>query len=308
MQHLAAVAGAVLPGLDAPPIRTQVARHERRASAWRRSLDILAAWRLSNAPTEAERREIEAEHGLELKRGPDFLKVHRGSDSEAPVGCRDRNALDKVMRWYGRLERESYAADKAWAVHEKRRLRRSLPLTTGRVLLALVALAQRHQHVHPSLERLARMAQLCRRTVSDALDRLEAIGLVRRYRRRKTVRTSFGPRTVQDTSAYEVVVPADLEAKRPVAPENRAKSTGSVQSAKIAQQLLEAEAEPRSGWIGPVPARQIGGDWRERERLAMARQAIGAAPCPHATALTERPTCEASRQPAVAAFIPTRSR
>jgi DNA-binding MarR family transcriptional regulator len=261
-----------LPFADAPSIRTQIARHKRRASSWRRSLDLLAAWRLANAPTEAERREIEAEHGLEVKRGPDFLKVHRNSDNEAPVGCRDRNALAKLMAFFNRLERESYAADKAWADHENRRLRRSLPLTTGRVLLALVALAQRHQHVHPSLERLARMAQLCRRTVSDALDRLEALGLVRRYRRRKVIRTSFGLRVVQDTSAYEVIVPADLEAQRPAPPENRPKSMVPVQSAKNAKQLILAHADQRSGWIGPVPARPIKGDWRERERLAMALQ------------------------------------
>jgi len=271
MQHLAAVAGAVLPGLDAPPIRTQVARHERRASAWRRQLEALAAWRLANAPTEAERREVDAEYRIEVKRGPGFLKVWRGSGDEMSVGCRDRNALAKLMPYYNRLEREAYKQDRAWAEHEGRRISRTLPFSTGRVYRALVSLAQKHQHVHPSLERLARMAQLSRRTVQDALGRLEALGLVRRFRRRKAIRTSFGPRVVQDTSAYEVIVPADLEAKRPVAPENRVKSTTPVQSAKVSKQLIHGEVAQRSGWIGPVPARQIGGDWRERERLAMAR-------------------------------------
>jgi len=273
MQHLAAVAGALLPGLDAPPSRSQLARQEPRASAWRRSLDLLAAWRLANAPTEAERREIEAEHGLELKRGPDFLKVHRGSDNQAPVGCRDRNALAKLMAFFGRLERESYKADRAWADHENRRLRRSLPLTTGRVLLALVSLAQKHEQVFPSLERLARMAQVSVRTVASALNVLAALGLVRRYRRRKTVRTSFGPRTVQDTSAYEVIVPADLEVTRPASPENRAKSTAPVQNAKVAKQLDRGEPKSLPGWIGPAMPRPAAGDWRarEREREAMAR-------------------------------------
>lgn len=274
MEPLGSVLGVALPFADAPPNRTQIARHGKRASAWRRSLDILAAWRLSNAPTEAERREIEAEHGLEVKRGPDFLKVWRGSGDEVPLGCRDRNGLAKLATYFNRLERESYAADKAWADHKGRRIRRTLPFSTGRVYRALVALAQKHEQVYPSLERLAQMAQLCRRTVSDALGRLEALGLVRRVRRRKAIRTSFGPRVVQDTSAYEVIVPADLEAQRPAPPENRAKSEAPVQKAKVAKQLVQAAAEPRSGWIGPVPARQIAGDWRERERLAMARRRI----------------------------------
>jgi len=112
---------------------------------------------------------------------------------------------------------------------------------------------------------------LSRRTVSDALERLEALGLVRRYRRRKAIRTSFGPRVVQDTSAYEVIVPADLEAKRPAVPENRTNLKGPVQRAKFAKQLKIAAPDHCSYWIGPTPTKQIPGDWRERERLAMAK-------------------------------------
>lgn len=271
MEPLGSVLGVALPFADAPSNRSQIARHARRASAWRRQLEALAAWRLANAPTEAERREVDAEYRIEVKRGPGFLKVWRGSGDETPVGCRDRNALAKMMVYYGRLEREAYKQDRAWAEHEGRRIRRTLPFSTGRVYRALVSLAQKHEHVYPSLERLAGMAQLSRRTVSDALERLEALGLVRRYRRRKAIRTSFGPRVVQAASAYEVIVPADLEAKRPAPPENRAKSKAPVQGAIVAKQSITREGGPRSGWIGPVPVRQIAGDWRQRERAAMAR-------------------------------------
>lgn len=269
MQHLAAVAGTITGVAESrsgpPPIR-----QPRRATTWREAIDRIAAWRLANSSSEAERDQIEAELAAELAAGPGFLKVWRGSGDEMPVACRDRNALARLMAFFARLERESYKADRAWADHEGRRLRRTIALTVARVLLAIVSLAKKHEHVFPSLERLARMAQVSVRTVASALTVLAALGLVRRYRRRKTIRTSFGPRVVQDTSAYEVIVPADLETARPAPPEKRAKSTAPVQTAKVSKQLITPEVKGLPGWIGPAMPRPNVGDWRAREREAMA--------------------------------------
>ncbi|MGD9806446.1 MAG: helix-turn-helix domain-containing protein [Hyphomicrobiaceae bacterium] len=273
MQPLAAVAGELLPGLNAPRERRTSARNSRRAVAWREQLERIAGHALSQARTSAEQDAVEKAHAEAVAHGPDWARIRQGSDYARPVAVKDRNQLDRLLRWFARLERETYAADKAWARHEQRTIRRTIPRTARSILLALVALARKHAVVFPSIERLAAMGQMSRRTAVACLDTLESLGLVIRHRRRRRERTELGViREVQDTSCYQLSVPDGAETD--VRPKPPAKAV--YQSAKDAQQsvlhrqsrkVVRVAETPRPASSGPTR----GHDWRARSREALNR-------------------------------------
>ena len=285
MQPVAAVAGRLLPGLDAPSERSTSTRNSRRALAWREQLERVAGHALEQARSREGREAVAQAHAEAVAHGPDWARIRRGSDYAKPVAVKDRNQLDRLLRWFARLERETYAADRAWAKHEQRSTRRTIPRTARAILLALVALARKYQTVHPSIERLASMGQMSRRTAAAVLDVLEALGLVVRHRRRKRERTDLGlVREVQDCSAYVLTVPEDvsLGAERP-----RPATMARTQSAKVAQQsglnrqpieevrvaeggnrLNERVLSPQKKDAGVGPTRHV--DWRQSARISLA--------------------------------------
>jgi hypothetical protein len=273
MQPLAAVAGDLLPGLNAPRERRTAARNSRRAIAWREQLERIAGHALSQASTAAERDAVADAHRKAVAHGPDWLRIRHGSAYARPVAVKDRNQLDRLLRWFARLERETYAADRAWARHEQRTIRRTIPRTVRAVLMAIVALARKYDVVHPSIERLASMAQASRRTVVACLDVLEGLGLMIRHRRRKRERTELGLlREVQDCSAYVLTVPegANVDAR----PKPPAKAV--YQSAKDAQQLALYQQPVKEGRVAETPRPTSSGptrvhDWRARSREALNR-------------------------------------
>jgi len=284
MQPLAAVAGTLLPGLDAPPERRTAARNSRRARAWREQLERVAGHALEHASTAADRDAVDEAHRAAVAHGPDWARIRRGSDYARPVAVKDRNQLDRLLRWFARLERETYAADRAWARHERRNTRRTIPRTVRAILAALIALARKYATVHPSIERLANMGQMSRRTAVGCLDVLEELGLVVRHRRRRRERTELGlVREVQDCNAYVLAMPEgiDIEAKP------RPPAAAIYQSAKVAQQskikvqsITEASipAPPRPSTLPPMPPARPSAHatWRERARTALEQAQRGA--------------------------------
>jgi AraC-like DNA-binding protein len=71
----------------------------------------------------------------------------------------------------------------------------------------------------PSLDALARLAGMARSTVAEALNRLEAEGLVRRVQRRRAVRANGGVVVVQISNVY--LFPMLGEPQKPPASGNR---------------------------------------------------------------------------------------
>jgi len=281
MEAIASGAAKLLPGLDAPLERRTAARNSRRARAWREQLERIAGHALEHAGTVAERDAVAEAHCEAVAHGPDWARIRHGSDYARPVAVKDRNELDRLLRWFARLERETYAADRAWARHEQRSTRRTIPRTAHAILLALVALARKYATVHPSIERLASMGQMSRRTAVAVLDVLEGLGLVVRHRRRRRERSALGAlREVQDSNAYVLSMPEGANlGSRPRIPAGRPP-----QSAKVAQQLdLNGQtneeryiATPTRGAPplgqerrsdGPTPNH----DWRARSRKLLER-------------------------------------
>ena len=107
----------------------------------------------------------------------------------------DRNARARLLWKADALDRRS---------HEPRRhggrLRRT-GLQVLRTLLLAFANAVTGR-CDPSLDTLARMAGMARSTCAEALNRLEAEGLVRRVQRRRVVRANGGLVVAQITNAY----------------------------------------------------------------------------------------------------------
>jgi hypothetical protein len=276
MQRLSAAAGIALP-MHAPPERSTRTRNSRRALRWREQLERVAGHAMAQARTQAQRDEVGEAHAEAVAHGPDWARIRRGSDFARPVAVKDRNALDRLLRWFARLERETWQADRAWARHEQRTIRRSIPRTARAVLLALVALSRKYQVVHPSIARLGSMAQCCRSTVVAALDVLEGLGVVTRHRRRKVVQTSFGPRVAQDCSAYVICAPDGCLEDRP----RPARSRPQVQSVN-SRQRLELQGQQSTGVrvaqaeSPPKPPNatlpMADHDWRARARAALDAQ------------------------------------
>ena len=78
---------------------------------------------------------------------------------------------------------------------------------------ALIALARKYPAVFPSLEGIAAIANVCRRTAVDAVKSLESWGVLRIERRRKRIVSPTGGITeTQDTSVYVLQMPQGLSA------------------------------------------------------------------------------------------------
>lgn len=269
MRQLADVTGKLLPSAHFRPERNTSARNRRRALRWREQVERATGAAMEKAATVQERDKIEAAYAAEVKAGPDWCRIRRGSEFRTPPpACKDRNALAKLMVHFGRLEREHHQKDSAIAAHEGRKLRRSISRNCRAVLAALVGMAKRYDHLFPSLQRLADMALCSRRSIVSALDKLVELGVVVKLRRRKRVMTALGSiRETQDSNAYQIIVPPEVEAMRP-------RVSTSHQSAKIAQHSPTQEQPIREFRVAepPIPTKSpnsVAANWRERSRVAL---------------------------------------
>jgi len=196
-------------GMAPPPEHVPaagVARNLHKQQQWRSQVDRNYAYLDSVAKSALDRKTLADAYQDELKRGPDFTRVRRGSSFNT-IKAGDRNQLGDIMREFIAIDRNTFQADKANALSTGKPFRRTIPSRAEKVLRALIALARRHDHVFPSLARIASMAQCSRRTVCRILQVLEELGFVRVQRRRKRVRTPIGTRCVQDTNCYVVQHP-----------------------------------------------------------------------------------------------------
>jgi hypothetical protein len=215
MQPLA----ALLPGIASPcPIEAPVGRKmyaKDRASAWRQDLERRTAGLIAAAKTTAEHQAIETAYTQELERGAPFGRVrHDAKFVREPSRTRlDRNGLARLEVQWQWLVRRMTRTDRKAAHDSGQRLKRSLSRSTVDVMGALIYLARKYPAVFPSIEGIAAIANVCRRTAVAAVATLENWGVVRIERRRKrVVSPTGGIAETQDTSVYVLQEPQGLAA------------------------------------------------------------------------------------------------
>ncbi len=146
----------------------------------------------------------------------------------------DRNARARLIYFAEALDRRT---------HEPGRHGGDLKRTGLAVLKALLFIFANAVtgRCDPSLETLARMAGCARSTVAEALNRLEAAGLVRRVARWRAVAANGGLVVVRASNAYSF--PAAGGARKPPETGSRSQST------------THPFEQPKSAKTGPVGER-----------------------------------------------------
>ena len=213
--------GHVMPALALTPANQSTEPSPRklkskdRAAQWRRDLEQRTGALLSVAKSPRETAEIEAAYKAEIERGPSFARVRRNATTfglPAAAGL-DRNMLARLIWQFEQIERGMWKTARAHARDHGKRIKPEFARTVLPVLKALAKLTVKHSgRVFPSLEGLAYLAGISRRTAATVIKTLEAWGFIMITRRSKRVGTPFGVRVVQDTSVYRLIMPTGLAA------------------------------------------------------------------------------------------------
>lgn len=201
------------PGNRAEPPRS--VRAKDRAAQWHRDLEQRTAKLIASASTVAEREAIEHAYTQERDRGPAFARVHRsaGFQTSAKATRLDRNGLARLQVMWRWLVRKMTATDRKAARDTGQHTTRTLSRSTLDVMDALIYLARKYDSVFASIECIAALANVCRRTAAAALKTLEAWGVISVHRRRKRiVSPTGGIAETQDTSIYVLQLPEGLSA------------------------------------------------------------------------------------------------
>jgi hypothetical protein len=190
-----------LPTDRQPAPRPRI-RAKTRAADWEKQIARAFVYVHGRAQTPEEAAELERLYEAALAEGPDFIHCRGKSElKDAPEISLDANGITKLMVTFYTMARN------AWTQKGRGKHRGLVSRCAEEVFKALVYLAGKYQRLFPSIKGLAFLARCCPQSVSDALNQLEALGLVTRHRRLKRVMTPLGFKTVQNTNAYEIHPP-----------------------------------------------------------------------------------------------------
>ncbi len=186
---------------DRQPVSRAI-RARTRAADWEKQIARAFLYVHGRAQTPDEAAELERLYEAALDEGPDFIHCRGKSEiKDAPEINLDANGITKLMVGFYAMCRN------AWTRKGRGKHRGLVSRCAEEVFKALVHLATKHRRLFPSIKGLAYLARCCPQSVSDALNQLEALGLVTRHRRLKRVMTPLGFKTVQNTNAYELHPP-----------------------------------------------------------------------------------------------------
>jgi Helix-turn-helix domain len=203
-----APAGFSVARPEAAKAENRKTRCRDRAAAWSADMAKAASFFFERATTPEQRVEVDVAYQEALAAGPDFARIHRGSEfRDPPRVCTDRNHLARLMFQIDLIERKSWALRKKGA-HGGCIGRAAI--TLFRTMLFVVNKAD--GCLFPSLETLARLSRMSKPTVIAAIKRLVLMGFLTVYRRCKRIRTAIGVRVVQDSNCYEFHPPTGLGA------------------------------------------------------------------------------------------------
>jgi hypothetical protein len=182
------------------------ARSRNRAAAWSYDLEKWRQYHLAMATTDARRADVEAEYERHRAAGPDFTGYHARSTYDPPPLCRiTREDRVKILAAFDAIRNRLYEgrAPRGQAVSKNYK----------EVLSILLSFAVKFGKVFPSLDTLARMAKVCRKTVLAALAWLRLWKFIdRQLRRLQRVATGMGLRARQASNAYSLAFPGRLDA------------------------------------------------------------------------------------------------
>jgi Helix-turn-helix domain len=180
-----------------PGLRRQQVEAEHRVEIERAYFEAAQRAR-SHEDLEALDRAYQAR----MSQGPDFTRFRRKSDfGAAPPHGLDREAIHKLRHQFNSMARG------AWEAKKPSKHRGIITRTCKDVFGALLFLAEQHTQLFPSFERLARLAQCCRKSVATSLDTLEKLGFITRHRRLRYVWGPLGRKAEQTTNGYELHLP-----------------------------------------------------------------------------------------------------
>jgi hypothetical protein len=167
-----------------------------------------AAYYAERARTQDEKAAILAAYDEQIAAGPDFARVHRGSEfKDAPRVNTDRNFLARLLFMADTIERKS------WAIRKKGAHGGALGRSALMVLRVLLFVVKKPEgRLYPSLELIAKLARMSKQTAVTAIRRLELMGFLTVHRRCKRIRTTWGIKLVQDSNAYVYHPPTGLGA------------------------------------------------------------------------------------------------
>ena len=194
----------LFPELPPTPTPTPTTiRAHKRAADWRAQMARAFRYVHGRAQSEEEAAELEAQYEAALADGPDFLRYRGKSEfMDAPEITLDRNGRTQLWIQFYTMTRNAWR-EKARGRHRGALLSR----TAEDTFKAFMYLAERFGRVFPSIVGLAYLARCCPKSVSTALNDLEALGFLTRHRRLKRVMTPLGFRVEQISNAYEVHAP-----------------------------------------------------------------------------------------------------
>jgi hypothetical protein len=235
------------PKPKTPPIRS--ARSRNRAAAWAYDLEKWRQYHLAMATTDARRADVEADYERHRAAGPDFAGYHARSTYDPPPLCRiTREDRIKILTAFDAIRNR---------LHECREPRgQAVSKNYKEVLSILLSFAVKFGKVFPSLDTLARMAKVCRKTVLAALAWLRLWKFIdRQIRRLQRVATGMGPRARQASNAYHLGFPGRLDALGGFVAPGRtdgnnctpSRSTGAKQTARVPGAANQDERKDGAG-------------------------------------------------------------
>jgi hypothetical protein len=232
--------------------RGRVVRCRDHGAQWHSHAYRIAA-RLMTAHPE-RRAEIEKMLAEEIAKGPDFTRIHRGSNFRRPPPVNtDRNYLARIMFTADVIER------KTWKTRAKGKHGGELGRNAMALLRVLLFVAKKSQGcLYPTYETLAHLARMSRRAAIAAMGVLKLLGFVTVHRRIKRIATAFGIKVGQDSNAYQYHLPKGLGALawaifRPASSECTNFPARSVEGNKKAKEEEAGGEEVRRRGYGPPP-------------------------------------------------------
>jgi Helix-turn-helix domain len=164
------------------------------------------ALQLTRATTPERIATIDAEYGKLRSEGPDFVGYHSESDfREPPPHTLTREDRIRILTMFDGIRANLYK-------HCRSERGQAVSRNYREVLGVLLSFAVKRGRVFPSLETIARMALVSKRTVLNALAWLALYGFVEKLRRIVRRQGMLGPRTVQTSNAYMLRFPSGLGA------------------------------------------------------------------------------------------------